>query len=160
MLMAGCSKSDSYGAYERELQRKEKAVHSVERTGAKMVQKTYPQMPNVKAWAVNLSGQQLTPATFAELGRVGFISELNLSKTNLSDADMARVNGLANFCLVLDLSQTEVSDTGLAELKSQIVLRDLNLAGTKCTSAGVAALKKRQAENPNARIKTPTVRLK
>jgi hypothetical protein len=157
----GCGKDESgVGAYQRELQAKENATTSIQGVGGKMVEKSYPQVPNAKAWAIDLSGKQLSPAILTEMASLGHISELNLSKTNLTDEDMKKVAGLVGFCLNLDLSHTQISDTGLAELKNMLVLKDLNLTDTKCTSAGVEELKKRQAANPNARFKTPSVKLK
>src|SRR5437764_10524981 len=114
LAASGCGKSDSVGAYQKELQMREKAVSSVETVGGKMVEKHYPQMPGVKAWVVDLSGQQLTDATFSQLGRAGYVTELNLSKTNLTDASMKRLNGIAGACMVLNLSDTDISDAGLA----------------------------------------------
>ncbi len=160
LAASGCGKSDSVGAYQKELQMREKAVSSVEGVGGKMVEKHYPQMPGVKAWAVDLSGQQLTDATFNQLGKSGYITELNLSKTNLTDASMKRLNSIAGACMVMNLSDTDISDAGLGELNNLILLRELNLAGTKCTAAGVTALQKRIADNPNAKNKSPTVKLK
>src|SRR5207248_2476070 len=98
---------------------------------------------------IDLSGKQLGPELFQQMGALGNISELNLSKTNLTDADMKNVSGLSGVCTNLDLSNTDISDTGLGELRNMLFLGQLNLAGTKCTQAGVEAFKKRLLENPN-----------
>lgn len=161
LAAVGCGKDESaVGFYDKQVKAQEEAKSALENLGSKMTQKTYPQMGGQKAWSVNLSGQKLDKAVFDKLGTVGNISELNLSNTNLTDADMARVNNLSNYCTLLDLSNTSITDTGLGELKNQLFLKDVNLAGTQCTAAGVDALKKRVAANPNARLKSPAVKMK
>jgi hypothetical protein len=159
-VMTGCGKDESgVGGHERAIEMKAKAASSLEELGGKIVEKHYPQMPDKKAWAINLTGKQISADTLNQIGRLGYVTELNLSKTNLSDAEMKLVSNISGVCMNLDLSNTEISDTGLAELKNLILLKELNLSGTKCTAAGVDALKKRLAENPNAKFK-PTVKLK
>ena len=110
------------------------------------------------AWAVDLSGRPITAATFDNLARAGKIAELNLSNTNLTDADMKRVAGVSDVCTHLDLSNNDITDTGLGELKNMLFIKEVNLAGTKCTQNGVDALKKR-LQNSVFKPK-PTVKLK
>jgi hypothetical protein len=154
---SGCSKADSHGALERELKMKEDAAGSLESQAVRMEKKTYPKYG--EAWAVDLTGKQITSATFDELVRVGRVSELNLSKTNITDADMKRVNGVAGVCTHLDLSNTAITDTGLGELNNMHFIKEINLASTKCTPAGVDALKKRLQEHPVFKPQ-PNVKLK
>lgn len=153
----GCGPADSVGALARETERQENAVKAVQGTGAKITEKTFG---GHRAYSVDLSGQQINEATFTNLRLTGFIGELNLSKTNLTDADMARVNTVANVCQTLDLSHTAVTDAGLAQLSNLIFLKELNLAGTQCTKAGVEALKKRLGDNPVFGKPNPNVKLK
>jgi hypothetical protein len=154
--MLGCSKADSHGALERELKVQEEAAGSLETQAVKMEKKSTGLGP---AWAVNLSGRTITPATFDSLARAGKIVELNLSNTHLTDADMKRVSSVADVCTHLDLSNNDITDSGLGELKFLLFLRELNLAGTKCTQAGADALKKRLAAHPVFKA-NPTVKLK
>src|SRR5437870_3283067 len=107
----GCGKPDSHGAYQREMEIHEKAQSTLEGVGAKMAKKTYPGYG--QAWAVDLSGKELSPTIFQQLAAIGYISELNLSKTNLTDVDMKNVSGLSSMCTNLDLSHTAITDTGL-----------------------------------------------
>ena len=156
--VAGCGKSDSHGAYQRELEMRQNASSSLETQANKMEKKKYPGFGD--AWAVDLSGKQVTSATFDNLARAGYISELNLSNTNLSDTDMKRVAGVTNVCTHLDLSNNpNISDTGLSEMITMLFAREINLAGTKCTQAGVDAFKKRLLEHPMFKAK-PNVKLK
>jgi hypothetical protein len=161
LLTAGCKRRDDTNYYELEQQKQQQAAATAEGAGIKAVRKTYPQG---QAWAVNLSGKQVTDATFASLKNLDHISELDLSNTNVTDAQMAQVNEIGGLLLKLDLSKTGVTDAGLERLKDLLVLTDLNLAGTKVTLAEVAAFKKSRAQDPrirNLRVGvSPTVRLK
>ena len=57
LAAAGCGNDTSaVGADERQLKAQEQARSSLENLGSKMVEKTYPQMPGHKAWAVNQPG--------------------------------------------------------------------------------------------------------
>jgi uncharacterized protein YjbI with pentapeptide repeats len=161
LLTAGCRRRDDTNYYELEKQKQQQAAASAEEQGIKAVRKQYRQGA---AWAVNLSGKQVTDATFDSLKQFDNITELDLSKTNVSDAQMVQVNEIGSLLLKLDLSNTGVTDAGLAQLTNLLVLSDLNLAGTKVTPAGVAAFKKSRANDPRIRnLKvgvSPTVRLK
>src|SRR5439155_23517457 len=103
-----------------------------------------------KHWAIDLSGQQLSDEVFDQLGKVGYITELNLSKTNVTDAHMERVNAPAvgNLLRKLDLSHTAITDAGLAKLDGLYILASLDLSGTKVTAAGVNSFKAGRANNP------------
>jgi hypothetical protein len=145
LVTAGCKRRDTTNYLELEKQRQEQAGASAEGLGIKVVRKSYPQG---QAWAVDLSGKQVTDATFDMLKKFDHITELNLSKTNITDAQMARVNAVGGVLLKLDLSNTAVSDSGLEQLKSLLLLTQLNLSGTKVTPAGVAAFKQNRAKDP------------
>ncbi len=145
LLTAGCKRRDITNYQALEKQRQEQAGAEAQGMGIKAVRKSYPQG---QAWVIDLSGKQLTDATFDQLKKFDHISELNLSKTNITDAQMARVNEIGAVLLKLDLSDTAVSDAGLEQLKSPLVLTQLNLTGTKVTPAGVAAFKQSRTKDP------------
>lgn len=65
------------------------------------------------------------------------MSYINLSRTRLTDADLADLADLSDID-ALDLSDTSISDTGLAHLKCLTRLALLVLDGTAVTPAGVA----------------------
>ena len=69
------------------------------------------------------------------------------------------MNGVAGVCTHLDLRNTEVTDAGLAELNNMLFVKEVNLAGTQCTQAGVDAYKKRLLDHPMFKAR-PTVKLK
>jgi hypothetical protein len=161
LLAAGCQRRDTTNYDELEKQKQQQAAASAEGMGIQAVRKRYPQG---EAWAVNLSGKQVTDATFNSLKQLDHITELDLSKTAVTDAQLAQVNEIGALLLKLNLSNTAVTDAGLAQLTNLLVLSDLNLAGTKVTPAGVAAFKKARANDPRVRnLKvglSPTIRLK
>lgn len=65
-----------------------------------------------------------------------------LTGTAFTDDGMSRVGALANAGIIsLHLERTQVSDAGLAHLKSLAELDDLRLDGTLVTDAGLAHLK-------------------
>jgi hypothetical protein len=66
---------------------------------------------------------------------------LDLSQDeNVTDAELARLEGLTVVDLSLDLSHTNITDAGIAHLEGLAGLNRLNLSGTKITDAGLAHL--------------------
>ena len=58
--------------------------------GAKLEQKQYP--PGM-GWAVDLSGAEVTDETFEALRKLGYVAELNLNGSKVTDAHMKHLNG-------------------------------------------------------------------
>jgi hypothetical protein len=122
-----------------------KAAKSAEETltsaGAKLEQKQYPLGTG---WAVDLSGKEVTDNTFDALKSLGYISELNLSGTKITDSHAKHFSGtgVGSVLVDLNLSNTEISDAGLQQLKDSLYLTNLNLSGTKVTNGGVAQWEK------------------
>jgi hypothetical protein len=146
-----CQKNGGLSDYERYQQAKQEAeqskqdvVGSLKGQGIKLEKKRYPQG---EAWAIDLKGSNVTDDLLAQLHKLGYISELNLSKTTVTDAHLAKMNELRllTYCLKLDLSNTAVTDAGLDSLTNTLgALSDLNLAGTKATPAAADRLKQRR----------------
>src|SRR5262249_27033644 len=67
------------------------------------------------------------------------LSRLDLSNTGITDAGLAHLKGLPELSW-LDLSKTQVTDNGLVHLKG-LPLWDLELYRTKVTDAGLVHLK-------------------
>jgi uncharacterized protein YjbI with pentapeptide repeats len=158
--MVGCTKEDLSNSQRRRLEQKD-AVAELEAIGGKAHQVRRPQGTS---WSVNLSGVQLTDEVFEHLRTLEYITELNLSKTNVSDADMELINSreIGFVLLKLDLSKTSVTDAGLDKLNDLFLLMDLNLTGTKVTPAGVERFKKHRADDTRIEkmFKSPNIRLK
>lgn len=88
---------------------------------------------------VNGPGNDITAA--ADLPKGPFtLTWLNLSNTGITDAGLANLRGLEGLATV-DLQYTDVGDAGVEQLKGLPALQYLVLGGTKVTDAGLAHLK-------------------
>jgi hypothetical protein len=67
------------------------------------------------------------------------IHALDLSRTHVSDADLAHLASMTNLTRLL-LSRTEITDAALAHLKTLTKLEHLNLYQTKVTDSGLQHL--------------------
>jgi hypothetical protein len=161
LALPGCRGGDG-GAndYQQKMKTKEDAASALKAMGAKLSEAVYPQG---RSWVIDLSGLQISEETFDYLKSMGYITELNLSKTNVTDTHMARVNemGIGNLLLKLDLSSTAVGDAGLSKLDGLFLLSSLNLSGTKVTPAGVERFRTARAGNSkiDPRFKSPSIKL-
>jgi hypothetical protein len=159
MVPAGCSNKEEGKSFQEMVQSKDDAVAALKQKGARFSEESYPHFTKEKTWAIDLSGQQVTDEVFDLMKKVGYITNLNLSKTNVTDAQMARVNeqGIGNYLVKLDLSNTALTDAGLAKLDNLYVIRQLNLSGSKVTPAAVEQFKTTRANNPKvpAQFKSP-----
>jgi hypothetical protein len=162
-LLVGCTKGDGLSDFQRQKLAQENAGVALEEMGGK-AREVHTNFKGVKAdsWSVDLGGREINEQVFDRIKELGNLSELNLSKTNVTDEDMTRLNDLGVFLLKLDLSHTAVSDAGLDKLTKLAILRDLNLVGTRVTPDGVARFQKRRQDDPNIwpLFKSPTIRLK
>lgn len=160
LTLAGCQqKGDGLSDYERMQQSQKGAAETLRGLGAKIEERHYPQGD---AWAVNLSGQTITEDVLKQVQQLGKVSELNLSRSTITDDQLDFVNqsGLVTVALKVDLSHTAVTDAGLEKLTNMVLLRDLNLAGTKVTPAAVERFKQARQEDTKimALFKNPTIR--
>jgi hypothetical protein len=159
MVPAGCSMKEEGKSFQELNQSKDDAMAALKQKGAKFTEESYPQYAKEKTWAIDLSGQQVTDDVFELMKKVGYITNLNLSKTNVGDAQMDRLNeqGIGKYLVKLDLSNTAVTDAGLAKLDSLYVIRYMNLSNTKVTQTGVTQFKNARASNPQVpeKFKSP-----
>lgn len=76
----------------------------------------------------------------AQLGPMALnIYALDFSRTNISDADLARLAGMKNLSRLL-LSRTGITDNGLKVLQNNSNLEHLNLYDTQVSDTGLSAL--------------------
>jgi hypothetical protein len=157
--VVGCGNREGIGDYQRQKEIQKDAVAELQAIGGKAKEVKRPQG---MSWAVHLTGVHISDEVLDQLKDLGYISELNLSKTNVTDAQMQQVNEIGTVLLKLDLSHTAVSDAGLEKLTDLMVLMDLNLTGSKVTPAAVARFKQHRAEDNRfwGPFKTPAIRLK
>jgi hypothetical protein len=134
--------------FERQRQSQEGCIELLKEQGAKFEQKTYTQGV---AWAIDLSGMDITDQTLELLGKVGRITELNFTGSSISDDQLAELNDNVEVTAVLrklDLSKTGITDAGIAAMTKYGFLADLNLTGTEVTAAAIDSFKKARTENP------------
>ena len=164
VMPAGCKgRDDELSHFQKKEQEKEEAMEALRAKGAKFADESYPAYSETeKGLAINLSGGQISDEDFGHMTKLGRkITNLNLSKSNVSNAHLARINelGIGNLLVKLDLSHTAVSDEGLASLENLFVLRVLNVSGTKVTPAGIQRMRDARVANPliKAEFKSPTI---
>jgi hypothetical protein len=137
--------------YETEEKQKEERLSSLRDQGATIAQKNYPLFG--MGYAVKLSGAQITDDTFQKLKELQRVTELDLSKSSITDGQMDQLNEVASTLIMLDLSKTAVTDVGLEKLTNLIICLNLNLAGTKVTPARVEQFKKERLAHRPASVK-------
>jgi hypothetical protein len=89
--------------------------------------------------SIDLSGTKIKDADLVQVKWIRGLTELNLSETQVTDAGLAHLKGLP--LSYLALARSEVGDTGLAYLQGMRTLGTLDLSGTRVTDAGLAYLK-------------------
>jgi hypothetical protein len=150
LFAVGC-KGDGLSDLQRELNKEQDCANALREQGGKVEEKSYP--PYGMGYVVNLSGVQITDATFKHLACLKRVAELDLSKSSITDEQMQRLNEVPAYILRLDLSHTAVTDAGLAKMTHLYALTTLNLAGTTATPAGVQRLQDRRVADPQTKFK-------
>lgn len=156
--LSGCKGGDGLSDSEREQKKREESINALRDGGAKITQKSYGRRGN--GYVVDLNGAQLTDNTFQRLKEMKRVTELDLSKSSLSDDQMDKLNEVAYFLVKLDLRNTAVTDAGLEKLTNLILCFDLYLAGTKVTQAGADNFTKQRLARPATRAKKMNVHMK
>jgi hypothetical protein len=85
-----------------------------------------------------VEGRGLTEDDLAQIGKIGGLKSLTLSGPHVDDRSTKHLRGLARL-EVLNLSGSVVGNVTLANLAG-LPLKELSLAGTRVTNAGVATL--------------------
>jgi hypothetical protein len=150
---SGCSLGGSgVSDYEKMVLDRKSAADALVAKGAKVELKKYPQG---EANSINLAGATIDDEILDLIEAATPVSELLLSGSTVSDAHAARINSdkIGSYLLILDLSKTAFSDTGLAELKNLPLLMELNVTGSKVTSAAATNYKKTRSTSSHAFFK-------
>jgi len=137
----GCRR-DGLSDYQRSENARLTVKEKLQGKGVKLQEKNL----DVPAYAVDMRGLTVTDELIDHLGELRNISELNLSKSTITDEQLGKLYGknLCVRCFKLDLSHTGITDAGLDKMANIGVLGELNVAGTKVTMAGTERLKKRK----------------
>lgn len=143
----GCTKYDGISDADRVLMEQQKGVDGLVAQGGKAQRKS---SPVGNAWFVHLDGTTVTGETIDHLKQVDKIAELRLNRSTITDDQIATMRSQTFFdgILVLDLSNTAVTDATLDKLSDMRVLGQLTVTGTKVTPAGVARFKRARQDNP------------
>lgn len=96
----------------------------------------FGEIDSTYAKSLNVTDEQLR----TDLAPAGYVFELSLGGTGVTDAGIASLAGRKKLRW-LDLANTNVSDEGVTQLRECVGLADLNLEGTKITDHGLASLK-------------------
>jgi hypothetical protein len=159
LFSVGCGNDpQGPGSYHAMMQAAANAEEGLKNLGAKLERKQYP--PGA-AWAIDLTGKDVTDATFESMKGLDRIAELNLSDTPITDAQMkhfadSRIGGTL---VDINLSNTAITDQGLGEVKESLYLMKLNLKGTKVSDAGVSQWQKARAADPRVSANFKTVKV-
>jgi len=159
VAMPGC-KGDGLSEYQRQENRKEDVLNSLREQGATITTKTYPGFGN--GYVIDLKGAQITDQTFQNLKELKRVTELDLSKSSLTDDQMDQLNDGVVFALTkLDLSNTAVTDAGLEKLTHLKMCMYLDLSGTKVTKAAAQRFEKENSKPRSFRnVKLPALKVK
>jgi hypothetical protein len=143
----GCNRSGGLSEFERAQKKKDDAAGAIRAMGGEVTTVNYPAYGD--GWAVKLRAAQITDDVFKHMKTLKRVSELDLSKSNITDAQLARLSeqDVGNMIVKLDLSQTAITDAGVDNLKLPL-LTQFTVTGTKISDAAVDRLKQSRASDP------------
>lgn len=150
LLLSSCSSYSGPSEYELKKQAEQRFVDLVKEQGGTAEQKYYDMYGRSgMAWEIGLNGAEISDELIELMADKGYVAKLDLSKSTITDAQLARLDELKVGRVVLDLnlSDTGITDAGLDSLKQFYCLQKLNLKGTSVTDEAVKRLKSRQASN-------------
>ncbi len=99
-----------------------------------------PQREGSSAAANVASPSEPSFAEQAAAVRAGTSDQIRLNETPVSDADLLQLDGLADDLLRINLSRTTISDAGMAKIAGMHKLVQLRLAAPNVTDAGLASV--------------------
>jgi hypothetical protein len=159
VAMPGCKRGAPSNAYQQEEENKDEAMNRLREQGATITPKTYPMIGN--GYAVELKSAQIDDQTFQSLKTLKRVTELDLSKSSLADEQMEQLNDIAYLIGRLNLSDTAVTDAGLAKLTNLERCMFLNLTGTKVTPKAAKRFEQEHSKPQNlGRMKLPPLKVR
>ncbi|HVJ68283.1 MAG TPA: hypothetical protein VM510_09885 [Caulifigura sp.] len=148
----GCSSYSAVSEYEQLQQMKKSFGELVAAAGGSAEEKSFAVGgQSGKAWVLKLPGGKISDELIEEFGKLTYVAELDLSKSNITDAQLLKLDELKVCKTVMDLnlSDTAISDASFAKLKNLHCLAKANLKGTKVTSKGIDEFRKAYLAHPN-----------
>ncbi|MGQ0635945.1 MAG: hypothetical protein ACT4QC_15135 [Planctomycetaceae bacterium] len=163
--LCGCNGSDAFVEADAEKAKiRLSAMDALTAQGANVTSEKLP-VVGLEASVVDLSGvKNITDETLTLLKQMHTswkpLYKINLSGTNITDEQMARLNAkeVSTAVTKLDLRNTGISDKGLQEIKNMPTLSELDLTNTKVTAEGIQAFLKSRADNPDIASKKPIIK--
>ena len=140
IAMAGCGGygPESPGSYQQVAKAREDAEAGLKGAGAKMELKNYG---IGKAWIIDLSGATITDETIDQIVKLPYLSELNVSGTQITDEQLQRVfTDKGFFILKLNVSKTPITDAGIEGVKNLRHLSELDVSGSQVTGDRIDGL--------------------
>ena len=156
IVALGCGGSN-VSTYERIEREKQEAAEKLKSGGLKLEEKQYPQGT---AYSVDASGLTITSDMIRTLQNAGHVTEINLSGAKITDDQLLELTDPERFGLliVLNLSNTGVTDEGAENLPSLPLLRDLDLTGTKVSQTIVDQINTARKAIPNPIFATVNIK--
>jgi len=152
-LSAGCGGygPESPGSFQQVAKAREDAESGLKTAGAKMELKNYG---IGKAWIIDLSGVAITDEIVDDLVRLPYLSELNISGSQVTDEQLLRVMAEKGFFILkLNVSKTAITDTGIAGVKDLRHLQELDVSGSQVTAGKIEAILKEREASAETRSK-------
>lgn len=153
MTIAGCGGygPDSPGSLQAVTKARQDAESGLKAAGAKMEMKDYG---IGKAWIIDLSGVTMTDEVIDQIVQLPYLSELNVSGTEITDEQLQRVfSEKGYFLLKLNVSKTAITDTGIAGVVDLRHLEELDVTGSQVSVARIEAILKERESNVDTRTK-------
>ena len=105
-------------------------------------------------WLIDLSGAEITEELITAVTDVAKrtpIFQLVLSKSTITDEQLAQLDAgkVLQKMVILDLSDTTITDAGLDKLSTFHCITELNLKGSQATKAAATRLGERQIAHPD-----------
>lgn len=146
-IVPGCGPRGGPSDFEIAQKKKDDTASAIRELGGEVTAVQHPGLGD--GWAVKLRGMQINDDVFAQLKGLKRVAELDLSKSTITDDQLARLNEheVGVMIVKLDLSHTAVTDAGIDTLKLGL-LSYLKLTGTKVSDAAAHRLKKHRASDP------------
>jgi hypothetical protein len=147
-FLAGCGGGGG-SEFDQVQQAKASVADQLKARGAQVTPKVYPGFG--EGLVVSYPAATVDDEFISCLQQLQHVSELDLSKSTLDDAQLDRVAKACGALTSLDVSNTSVSDTGLNSLNDLGLLLNLNVAGTKVTAEGIKQFKAKRRDDSRIR---------
>lgn len=155
LFFAGCNSYSGPSEYQQLKQKQQGFSELIAAAGGKASKEGKAMAGfQMAGWLIDLSNAKISDELIAALVDVGQsdpVFQLNLSNSQITDDQLSKLDAgkVLQKTVNLDLSNTSISDAGLDKLSNFYCITDLNLKGSKATSAGAKRMGSKQISNSN-----------